>query len=116
MIDINAQFAEQAAARYRIPKSTVTHPAGVIVPGDPFMTEKLQDPDYVPYCGPCVPMQRVRRTEYGFRCPSCGNKSNYDLTRYNGNVAVQYEDQPLSRAAWNAEVDRKKAMKKQTHS
>lgn len=106
-----ARFAEEAAARHRIPKATVTHPKGVIVPGNPFMTEKLQDPDYVPYCSPCTPMQRLRRTTYGFYCPSCGTKANYDLTRYNGNVAVQYEGVPLSVAAWNAEVDRKKAMK-----
>jgi predicted RNA-binding Zn-ribbon protein involved in translation (DUF1610 family) len=86
-------FAEQAAARHRIPKATVTHPA-VIVPGDEFMTEKLRDPDYVPYCGPCVPMQRVRRTVFGFECPACGNKANYDLTCYDGNKHVQYAGEP----------------------
>lgn len=82
-------FAEQAAARHRIPKAQFKHPA-VTIPGDEFMTEKLRDPDYVPYCGPCVPVQRVRRTAYGFECPSCGIKANYDLTRYDGNKRVQY--------------------------
>lgn len=105
-------MAEQAAVRHHIPKSTVTHPTGVIVPGDEFMTEKLKDPDYVPYCSSCMPVQRLRRTEYGFRCPGCGKRANYDLTAYNGNVAVQYEGQPLSIAAWNAQVERKKAKKK----
>lgn len=85
------QLAEECAARHRTPKATVTHPKGVIVPGDEFMTEKLRDPDYVPYCGPCVPMQRVRRVADGFQCPTCGNKSNFDLTRFNGNINVQYE-------------------------
>ncbi len=104
-------MAAEVAARHRTPKSTVTHPPGVIVPGDPFMTAKLEDPDYVPYCGPCSPMQRVRRTEFGFQCPRCDNKMNYDLTHYNGNVSVQYKGVPLSMAAWNAEVDRKKLEK-----
>lgn len=84
------ELAAQCAERHRTPKSTVTHPAGVIVPGDDFMTMKLRDPDYVPYCGPCVPMQRVRRVADGFECPTCGNKSNFDLTKFNGNVDVKY--------------------------
>ena len=86
-------FAAQAAERHRIPKSQYTHPA-VIVKGDEFMTEKLRDPDYVPYCGPCSPMQRLRRTGYGFECPTCGNKANYDLTRYDGNKHVKYVGEP----------------------
>lgn len=85
-------MAEDAAARHRIPKSTVEHPKNVIVPGDPFMTEKLKDPDYVPYCGPCMPMQRIRRVADGFVCPGCGNKSNFDLTKFNGNVDVKYSE------------------------
>jgi hypothetical protein len=87
-------LAEQCAARHRIPKATVEHPKGVIVPGDPFMTKKLRDPDYVPYCMPCTPMQRLRRVADGFECPTCRNKLNYDLTRFNGNINVQYEAQP----------------------
>jgi hypothetical protein len=105
-------MANDCAARHHTPKSTVIHPSGVIVPGDPHMTDKIKEPDYVPYCGPCNPMQRLRRTAYGFACPSCGQKSNYDLTPYNGNLAVQYEGQPLSIAAWNAEVERKKASRR----
>ncbi len=110
-MDIN-KLAEEAAARHHTPKSTVTHPEGVIVPSCAFMTEKLKDPDYVPYCSPCDPMQRLRRTEYGFRCPGCGKTSNFDLTPFNNNISVQYEGKPLSIGAWNAEVDRKKAAKK----
>jgi hypothetical protein len=105
------KMALECAARHHSPPSTVKHPAGVIVPDNPFMTEKIQDPDYVPYCGHCSLMQRIRRTEYGFRCPGCGDKSNFDLTKFNGNVAVSYVGQPLSIGAWNAEVDRKKALK-----
>src|SRR5437764_7633295 len=76
----------QMIARHHIPKSTVTHPKGVIVQGDEFMTGKLRDPDYVPYCGPCDPMQRLRRVPAGFACPACGNLSNWDLTKFNDNV------------------------------
>lgn len=105
-------LAEQLAARHRIPKATVTHPA-VIVPGDEFMTEKLKDPDYVPYCfgDGCG---RTRRTWFGFQCPTCGNKMNYDLTHFNGNINVQYVEQAptLTREQWNAQVDARKAAKK----
>ncbi len=110
------RLAEELAARHRTPKSLVTHPTGVIVPGDEFMTEKLKDPDYVPYCSKCEPAYRVRRMSYGFRCPNCGNRMNYDLTHYNNNVNVSYEGQPLSIGAWNAEVERKKAAKKRKSS
>jgi Zn finger protein HypA/HybF involved in hydrogenase expression len=84
-------MATELAERHRIPKATVSHPQGVIVPGDEFMTGKLRDPDYVPYCTPCTPMQRLRRVADGFECPSCGNKANWDLTKFNGNVDVQFE-------------------------
>lgn len=84
-------LAAQLAARHHIPKSTVIHPKGVICVGNPFMTEKLKDPDYVPYCAHCSLCYRLRRTEFGFECPSCHNKANFDLTKYNGNINVQYE-------------------------
>lgn len=83
------RLAAQLAERHRIPKATVTHPA-VIVPGDEFMTEKLLDPDYVPYCLVKSECGRTRRTVYGFKCPTCGNQMNYDLTHYDGNKNVQY--------------------------
>lgn len=86
-----SMMAAQAAARHRIPKADCLHPKGVIVPNSEFMTEKLQDPDYVPYCGPCVPMQRLRRVSDGFLCPNCGNHSNWDLTKFNGNKDVQFD-------------------------
>lgn len=105
-----ARLVEECAARHRTPESTVEHPVGVIVPDDPFMTEKLKEKNYVPYCMG-TGCGRTRRTEFGFQCPTCGNKMNYDLTHYNGNIEVQYEGKPLSIAAWNAEVNRKKAQK-----
>lgn len=79
------------AERHRIPTATVQHPKGVIVPGDEFMTEKLRDPDYVPYCLKHTMCGRMRRVADGFECPTCKNKANYDLTKFNGNVNVQYE-------------------------
>lgn len=80
-----------AARHHPTPGTNVTHPKGVIVPGDAFMTAKLRDTSYVPYCVKRTSCGRVRRTEFGFECPSCGNRMNYDLTHYNGNVDVQYE-------------------------
>lgn len=82
-------FALECIKRNEIPKATVAHPEGVIVPGDEFMTGKLKDPDYVPYCFG-THCGRVRRVEDGFLCPTCGNKMNYDLTHFDGNVNVQY--------------------------
>jgi hypothetical protein len=86
-----AMLAEQCAARHRTPKATVTHPKGVIVPGSTLLTENIRDPDYVPYCGPCDPMQRMRRNETGFYCPTCLNKTNWDLSKFNGNADVQFD-------------------------
>lgn len=92
-------LAAQLAERHRVPKATVTHPA-VIVPGDEFMTKKLQDPDYVPYCLVKSDCGRVRRTVYGFNCPTCGNQMNYDLTHYDGNKKVEYTGEaPATEAA-----------------
>lgn len=87
-----SQLAEQCAARHRTPKATVTHPPGVIVPYDTLLTHNIRDPDYVPYCGNCTLCQRVRRIEEGFECPACYRKSNWDLTRFNNNVNVQFEE------------------------
>lgn len=84
-------MAYELAARHRIPVATVDHPKGVIVPGNEFMTEKLKDRDYVPYCMRCSPFIRLRRTSWGFECPTCKNKANYDLTTFNDNKDVQYE-------------------------
>ena len=86
------QIAMECGARHRFPKATVTHPQGVIVPGDQLLTDNIKDPDYVPYCGPCVPFQRMRRAVDGFQCPTCDVHLNWDLTRFNGNVAVQFEE------------------------
>lgn len=83
-------MVSEVVARHMTPKATVTHPAGVIVPGDEFMTEKLKDPDYVPYCLVRQSCGRTRRVADGFKCPTCGNHTNYDLTHFNGNVDVQY--------------------------
>jgi hypothetical protein len=99
-MDIHMQFLADALAQlHAIPKATVTHPKGVIVPraggADDFMTDKLKDPDYVPYCLVKADCSRVRRVADGFLCPACGNKMNWDLTHFNGNVDVQYERDTL---------------------
>jgi hypothetical protein len=86
--------AGATAARHYIPSSTVAHPTGVIIPDDAFMTMKLRDPSYVPYCIKRAACGRVRRTEFGFECPCCGNRMNFDLTHYDGNANVQYEQAP----------------------
>lgn len=109
----DAQFARlvaECAARHHIPRATVTHPAGVIVPNDAFMTDKLRDPDYVPYCMG-IDCGRTRRVVDGFRCPTCGNKMNFDLTHFNGNIDVQYEGAApvLTIQQWNDRVDARKA-------
>jgi hypothetical protein len=89
------RLAAQLAERHRIPKSTVSHPE-VVFPGDDgFMAMKMkEDPDYVPYCLVKSECGRVRRTPYGFQCPTCGNQMNYDLTHYDGNKKVQYVGDP----------------------
>jgi hypothetical protein len=84
-------IAVELASRHYIPSATVQHPQGVIVPGDKFMTDKLRDPDYVPYCLACSPAQRLRRIEEGFQCPCCNTKANWDLTTFNDNVDVEFE-------------------------
>lgn len=106
-------LAAECAARHHTPKATVTHPAGVIVPDDEFMTDKLTDPDYVPYCMVGARCGRVRRTEFGFQCPTCGNKMNYDLSHYNGNINVQYSGgaPALTVEQWNDAVEAKKQAK-----
>ena len=88
---LERMLVEQLAARHRIPTAEHKHPA-VVVQGDAFMTEKLRDPDYVPYCLVRTECGRVRRVADGFECPTCGNKMNYDLTHFNGNKNVQYAD------------------------
>ena len=83
--------ATTLTTRHRFSSVSVTHPQGVVVPGDAFMTGKLREPGYAPYCLKRTKCGRVQRTDFGFECPSCGNRMNYDLTHYNGNVDVQYE-------------------------
>ena len=86
-------MAAQVSSRHNSPKATVAHPKGVIVPNDQLVTENIRDPDYTPYCGPCVtPVQRLHRVADGFVCPNCGNKTNWDLTPFNGNVDVKYDE------------------------
>jgi hypothetical protein len=85
--------ATTSAHRHRS-SGPVNHPPGVIVQGDAFMTTKLREPGYAPYCLKRTQCGRVQRTDFGFECPSCGNRMNYDLTHYNGNVGVQYEPAP----------------------
>lgn len=86
-------MAAQLAAKHREPNIVVPHPKVVIKnydgTHDTFMMEKLSDDKYVPYCFG-TNCGRTRRTEYGFKCPTCGNQMNYDLTHYDGNVNVEY--------------------------
>lgn len=90
-------LAHRLAAKHREPNIVLPHPKVVIKnhdgSHDTFMMEKLSDDKYVPYCfgRDCG---RTRRTEYGFCCPTCGNKMNYDLTHYNGNANVEYVGEP----------------------
>lgn len=102
-------MAAEAAERHRTPETNVRHPPGVIVPNDKLLTSNIKDPNYVPYCGPCVPFQRLRRIPEGFICPTCRNKSNWDLTKFDGNQNVQYEEgytTPVSDIkTWNANVE-----------
>jgi hypothetical protein len=107
-----AMLAEQCAARHRTPKATVTHPKGVIVPDSTLLTENIRDPDYVPYCGPCDPMQRMRRNETGFYCPTCLCKTNWDLTKFNDNVDVQFDPEHVD-ADWLAEHQARSELIKQ---
>lgn len=96
---INSGFLARAgmlAARHYLSSTPVEHPNGVVVSGNAFMTMKLREPGYAPYCLKRNACGRVRRTAFGFECPSCGNRMNYDLTHYNGNVDVQYEQAPAS--------------------
>jgi hypothetical protein len=90
-LPLNLQrLAEQLAAKHRIPPTDVNHPR---LKDDPMQPQKDADPNYVPYCFG-TGCGRTRRTRYGFQCPTCGNKMNYDLTHYDGNKNVQYAGEP----------------------
>lgn len=84
------RLATQLAAKHRIPKTDVVHPH---LKDDAMLKQKQDDPNYVPYCFG-TDCGRTRRTRFGFQCPTCGNKMNYDLTHYDGNKNVQYEGEP----------------------
>lgn len=59
-------------------------PDNVVVPDDSFLTEKIQDPTYTPYCLRTIRCGRLHRTVYGFTCPNCKAKLNHNLTPYKG--------------------------------
>lgn len=116
-------LAHRLAERHRIPVSKHEHPKVFVKNGDgtvdTFMTAKLREPHYVPYCLVGADCARVRRTEYGFKCPRCGNQMNWDLSHYDGNKNVEYDnDKPpvLSIKAWNAQVEARKYAKKGNHA
>ncbi|HPT72129.1 MAG TPA: hypothetical protein PLE74_07585 [Candidatus Cloacimonadota bacterium] len=46
------------------------------------MMDLTTDPNWRPYCLMCQSMGRMVKTEYGFRCPSCGNTIKPDMTHY----------------------------------
>lgn len=109
-------MANRLAERHREPNEVVPHPKVVIRNGDgtldQFMMDKLADHKYVPYCFGTT-CGRTRRKLWGFQCPTCGNKMNYDLTHFDGNLNVEYVDPPpvLSRSAWNEQVEARKRLK-----
>lgn len=112
-------MAHQLAERHRIPESPHIHPR-VFVPDrdggvDEFMTAKLREPHYVPYCLVGIDCARTRRYPWGFECPRCGNRMNWDLTHYNGNINVKYDGPPpvLGIKEWNEALAAKKQAKAQ---
>lgn len=94
-------LARRLAAKHAIPESPHKHPKVIVYNHDgtvdTFMTDKLRNSDdghYVPYCLVGTNCGRVRKTEWGFECPACGNRMNYDLSHYDGNKNVQYDGPP----------------------
>lgn len=110
-------LAAQLAEKHREPNEIVPHPKVVIRnhdgSADTFMMDKLRDDKYVPYCfgNGCG---RTRRKPWGFQCPTCGNKMNWDLRHYDGNQGVEFDGPPpvLSIKDWNAQVEARKQAKK----
>lgn len=112
-------MAARLAERHRIPETDIVHPK-VFVPDhkggvNEFMTAKLREPHYVPYCLIGRDCARVRRTEWGFQCPYCGNKMNFDLSHYDGNANVKYDGPApvLTPKQWNEQVTAKKQARAQ---
>jgi hypothetical protein len=111
-------MAARLAAKHREPNEVVPHPKVVIKMGDgsldQHMMTKLADDKYVPYCFG-TECGRTRRKPWGFQCPTCGNKMNWDLTHYDGNLNVEYVGTPPipSIKDWNAIVDQKKVAKRE---
>lgn len=111
-------LAAQLAEKHRIPVTSIRHPWVKLIKNDgtedTWMQEKLRhsdDGNYVPYCLMGISCGRAHKTDYGFRCPTCGNKMNYDLTHYDGNKNVVYEPGHEPRwtvAQWNERVEAKK--------
>jgi hypothetical protein len=131
-------MAHQLAAKHRTPKSDIVHPKVFVPDGkggvDEFMTARLRDFEgedrpYVPYCLVGPSCGRLHRVQFGFECPMCGNKTNWDLTHWNGNKDVKFDGEPPAvrcpppppppkplspreqRAKWNAEVEAKRRLK-----
>jgi len=109
-------MAARLAEKHREPDEIVPHPKVLIRSGDSIdesMMDKLSDDKYVPYCFG-TNCGRTRRKPWGFQCPTCGNKMNWNLTHYNGNLNVEFVGPPpvLSIKEWNQQVDARKAAKK----
>jgi hypothetical protein len=92
-------LARRLAEKHRIPETDIVHPTVIFKNNDgttdEFMMRKMrEEPNYVPYCLVGIECGRVRRRVWGFECPTCGNKMNYDFTRYDGNRNVEYVSEP----------------------
>lgn len=53
-------------------------------PWSPFREPSY--PGWAPYCLMCSTMQRMKPTDYGWRCVACGNPIGKDGTHWHGEV------------------------------
>ena len=50
---------------------------------------ELMSAEWKPYCLMCRSMDRMERTEYGYKCKSCHNEINKDLTHQRGMAMIK---------------------------
>ena len=44
--------------------------------------EPIPYENWLPYCLVCKTMRRMEKKEYGYKCVSCHNEINWDLTHH----------------------------------